>query len=115
MDVPTDCPQRDERLGWTGDAQVFVADGRASTGRRGLLHQVAAHVAATVGDGQCAARYPRLLQPARQPQAGSAAWADAAVIIPWTMYLSYGDRRILETQYPSTVAWVEDMRRRAAR
>jgi len=56
---------------------------------------------------------PDVLSEPGRPQAGSAAWADAAVIIPWTMYLSYGDRRILETQYSSMVAWVEYMRRRA--
>jgi len=56
---------------------------------------------------------PDVLSEPGRPQAGSAAWADAAVIIPWTMYLSYGDRRILETQYPSMAAWVEYMTRRA--
>ena len=49
----------------------------------------------------------------RKPGAASAAWGDVAVIVPWTMYLSYGDTRVLEEQYPSMKRWVEFERRRA--
>jgi alpha-L-rhamnosidase len=114
VDVPTDCPQRDERLGWTGDAQVFARTAAFNMDVAGFFTKWLRDVAADqVETGSVPHVIPDILSEPGKPQAGSAAWADAAVIIPWTMYLSYGDRRILETQYPSMVAWVEYMRRRA--
>ena len=114
VDVPTDCPQRDERLGWMGDAQVFARTAAFNMDVAGFFTKWLRDVAADqLETGSVPHVIPDVLSEPGQPQAGSAAWADAAVIIPWTMYLSYGDRRILETQYPSMVAWVEYMRRRA--
>jgi len=120
VDVPTDCPQRDERLGWTGDAQVFIRtacfnmnvaafftkwlrDLRADQLPNGSVPHVVPDVLA---------RGPALTLNVSTP-AGSAAWGDAAVICPWTIYLCYGDTRLLAEQYPSMVGWVEYMRRQA--
>ena len=116
--MPTDCPQRDERLGWTGDAQAFSPHRRLQHGRGRLLHQVAeGRGRRPVRERQRASRRARTCcrsSRATTP-AGAAGWADAAVIIPWNMYLSYGDKRILETQYDSMVTLgrvPEDARRR---
>ena len=114
LDVPTDCPQRDERLGWMGDAQVFAPTAAFTMDVAGFFTKWLRDVAADQLDtGSVPHVVPDVLSEPGRPQAGSAAWADAAVIIPWTMYLSYGDRRILDTQYPSMVAWVEYVTRRA--
>ena len=114
VDVPTDCPQRDERLGWTGDAQVFARTAAFNMDVAGLLHEVAeGRRRRPVAERQRAVRDSRRAQPAEQASCGSAGWADAAVIIPWTMYLMYGDTRVLEEQYPSMARWVEYMRERA--
>ena len=114
VDVPTDCPQRDERLGWMGDAQVFARTAAFNMDVAGFFTKWLRDVAADqLETGSVPHVIPDVISEPGRPQAGSAAWADAAVIIPWTMYLSYGDRRILETQYPSMVAWVEYMKRRA--
>ncbi len=114
VDVPTDCPQRDERLGWTGDAQVFARTAAFNMDVAGFFTKWLRDLAADqLETGSVPHVIPDVLSEPGRPRAGSAAWADAAVIIPWTMYLSYGDRRILETQYPSMSAWVAYMQRRA--
>jgi alpha-L-rhamnosidase len=99
LDIPTDCPQRDERLGWTGDAQVFIRtaafnmdvanfftkwlqDVADSQGEDGRIPSVVPHVESIYGEG-------------------GPAWADAAVICPWTVYRCYGDERILQQCYPT--------------
>ncbi|MBA4411429.1 MAG: alpha-L-rhamnosidase [Odoribacter sp.] len=110
LDVPTDCPQRDERLGWTGDAQVFSMTAAFNYNVAPFytkwMHDVAADQSA---DGKVPYVIPDVLKGA----GGSTAWADAAIIVPWTTYLTYGDKRILEVQYPSMKGWVEYMRSRA--
>ena len=114
LDVPTDCPQRDERLGWTGDAQVFARTAAFNMDVAGFFTKWLADVAADQqADGAVPFVVPDVLSENGRGASASAAWADAAVIIPWTMYLSYGDARILETQYPSMKGWVEYMRRQA--
>lgn len=105
VDIPTDCPQRDERLGWTGDAEVFA---RTATFNR-----------------QTYAFYSKWLKDLEADQfpggevtdivpfvknlvgAGHVGWADAATIIPWTLYMAYGDSKVLETQYKSMKKWVD--------
>jgi alpha-L-rhamnosidase len=110
VDVPTDCPQRDERLGWTGDAQVFSRTAAFNMDVAGFFTKWLKDLDADqLEDGSVPHVIPNVLGRG----AGSAAWADASVIIPWTMYLSYGDRRVLEEQYPSMVRWVEYMRVKA--
>jgi alpha-L-rhamnosidase len=114
VDVPTDCPQRDERLGWTGDAQAFARTAAFNTDVsrffRKWLRDVAADQAA---DGSVPHVVPDVLTQPGRPATGSAGWGDAAVIIPWTMYLSYGDATFLSDQYASMVKWVGFMRDRA--
>ncbi len=108
LDVPTDCPQRDERLGWTGDAQVFSRTAALNMDVAGFFTKWLGDVAADqYEDGSVPFVVPNVLPVSngRRP-AGATGWADAAVIIPWTMYLSYGDRRILEQQYDSMAKWV---------
>ena len=115
LDVPTDCPQRDERLGWTGDAQVFSRTAAFNMDVAGFFTKWLKDLAADQFEsGSVPHVVPNVLgnRPTRPP-GGSAAWADAAVIIPWNMYLSYGDKRVLEEQYDSMARWVEYERARA--
>ena len=113
LDVPTDCPQRDERLGWTGDAQVFSRTAAFNMDVAGFFTKWLADMAADQdSSGSVPWVVPNLFSDSVH-FGGTAGWADAAVIIPWTMYLTYGDRRLLERQYPSMRAWVEYVRRRA--
>jgi alpha-L-rhamnosidase len=109
LDVPTDCPQRDERLGWTGDAQVFSRTAAFNMDVAAFFTKWLGDLAADQNpDGKVPHVIPDVLG-----GAGSAAWADAATIVPWNMYRVYGDTRLLERQYPSMKAWVEYMRRTA--
>ena len=112
LDVPTDCPQRDERLGWTGDAQVFAPHRRLQHGRGGLLHQVAGGRgrrpvrragACPTSSRTCCRQFdgPRARRVRR-------AGPTRRSIIPWTMYLAYGDTRVLETAVRRAWrSWVE--------
>ena len=119
VDVPTDCPQRDERLGWTGDAQVFVRTACFNMDVQQFfakwLHDLALEQAQ---DGGVPHVVPQVLENVPIGNSGdahvnsnysSAAWGDAAVICPWTIYQCYGNARLLEEQYPSMRAWVEHM------
>jgi alpha-L-rhamnosidase len=105
LDVPTDCPQRDERLGWTGDAQVFVRTAAYNYNVAPFFEKWLKDLSADQLDsGGVPFVVPHVLG---EKDYSSAAWGDAAVICPWNIYLCYGDKRILETQYDSMVAWVE--------
>ncbi|MBD2862670.1 alpha-L-rhamnosidase [Paenibacillus oceani] len=108
LDVPTDCPQRDERLGWTGDAQVFIRTASFNMNVASFFGKWLNDVAADqFPDGGVPAVIPDVLTKAPR---SSAAWGDAATVCPWTVYLCYGDKRILERQYESMKAWVEYIR-----
>ncbi len=99
VDVPTDCPQRDERLGWTGDIQVFVRTAAFNMDVAGFMTKWAGDVTdAQNADGSVPAVVPYATD---VPTDGGPAWADAAIICPWTIYLCYGDTRILEQSYPT--------------
>ena len=114
LDVPTDCPQRDERLGWTGDAQVFARTAAFNFDVAAFFTKWLRDLAADqLDDGAVPHVVPNVLTRPDNRAAGAAGWADAAVIIPWTMYLTYGDRRLLEEQYESMARWVEYERGRA--
>lgn len=114
LDVPTDCPQRDERLGWTGDAQVFSRTAAFNMDVSGFYTKWLKDVAADqLETGSIPYVIPDVLSRKREPAGGAAGWADAAVIIPWTVYLTYGDKRVLEDQYDSMSKWVDYMRKRA--
>jgi alpha-L-rhamnosidase len=110
VDVPTDCPQRDERLGWTGDAQVFSMTAAFN-------FDVAAFYTKWMKDFTADqlenGRVPHVIPDVLRGDGGATAWADAAIIVPWTVYKVYGDKRILEDQYKSMKAWVEFMHTRA--
>ncbi|MDP4262531.1 MAG: family 78 glycoside hydrolase catalytic domain [Bacteroidota bacterium] len=107
LDVPTDCPQRDERLGWTGDAQVFS---RTASFNRNVNNFFAKWLKDIAADQQPDGRVPHVIPNVLGPEAGGATgWADVATIIPWNMWLAYGDKKILEDQYSSMKAWVEFM------
>ena len=110
LDVPTDCPQRDERLGWTGDAQVFSPTASFNFDVDAFYTKWLKDLAADqLPDG----KVPDVIPDARNGRGGSTAWADAAIIVPWTMYLAYGDKRILEEQYQSMKEWIDYMTSRA--
>ena len=114
VDVPTDCPQRDERLGWTGDAQAFAGTAAFNMDVAAFFTKWLKDVAADqLPNGSVPHVVPDVLSTPQQAAAGATGWADAAVIIPWTLYRVYGDTRVLEEQYPSMVKWVEYMRGRA--
>jgi alpha-L-rhamnosidase len=113
VDVPTDCPQRDERLGWTGDAQVFAPTANTNMNTAAFFTKWLGDVSADQTDaGAVPHVVPNVLGPGA---AGAAGWADAATIVPWAMYEYYGDLSILERQYGSMKKWVEYMKARAAR
>ena len=107
MDVPTDCPQRDERLGWTGDAQVFFRTAAFNMDVAGFFTKWMKDVASDqLPNGSVPFVVPNILN---EGSTGSAGWGDVATIIPWNMYVAYGDQQILANQYPSMRAWVEFM------
>ncbi len=104
LDVPTDCPQRDERLGWTGDAQVFSRTAAFNFGVNNFFSKWLKDVAADQEpNGSVPFVVPNVLG---SGSTGATGWADVATIIPWNMYLAYGDKKILEDQYPSMKAWL---------
>ncbi|MDO5326013.1 MAG: family 78 glycoside hydrolase catalytic domain [Clostridia bacterium] len=120
LDIPTDCPQRDERMGWTGDAQIFCRTASFLRNTyafyRKWLRDVALDQQKT--GGGVPHMVPNQLQyfPATQDWLlsqgihSAAAWADVAVILPWTLYLTYGDTRVLRDQFDSMKAWIDFMR-----
>lgn len=104
LDVPTDCPQRDERLGWTGDAQVFVRTACLNYDAEKFFTKWLADLASDQhDDGYVGHVIPDLLQ---NPQASSA-WGDAAAICPWQVYLAFGNKQILKNQYQSMKKWID--------
>ena len=104
LEVPTDCPQRDERLGWTGDAQVFAATAcfnmDVSAFFTRWLHNLRDDQRE---DGAVPFVVPHVLP---DHAYGAAGWADAVIIVPWTVYLSYGNIRILAENYPAMQRWL---------
>jgi alpha-L-rhamnosidase len=115
VDVPTDCPQRDERLGWTGDAQAFCRTAAFNMDVSSFFTKWLKDVSTDQKPGgEVPDVIPYVLEKqgalTTQPSAG---WGDVSVIAPWTMYLVYGDKRILENQYAGMKAWVEYIRKKA--
>ncbi|MDO3410522.1 glycoside hydrolase family 78 protein [Saccharibacillus sp. CPCC 101409] len=108
LDIPTDCPQRDERLGWTGDAQVFA---RTASFNYGVAPFFTKWLKDLAADQRPDGGVPFVIPHTMEENAhSSAAWGDAATIGPWTIYLCYGDKRILAEQYDSMKGWVEYIR-----
>ena len=109
VDVPTDCPQRDERLGWTGDAQAFARTACYNADVAAFYTKWLKDVSA---DQQAEGQIPHVIPDVlsgkdKKGNSASAGWADAAVIVPWTVYLCYGDTKILEQQYDCMKGWVD--------
>src|SRR5204863_9712616 len=110
--VPTDCPQRDERLGWTGDAQVFSRTAAFNYDVAGLFtNWLGDAIADQRAIGSVPDVIPDVLSRGNPNATSSAGWGDAGVIIPWTMYLTYGDTRLLGRQYSSMRKYVEYQRK----
>lgn len=110
LDVPTDCPQRDERLGWTGDAQVFVRTASLNFDVKRFFKKWLHDLAADQGRDGCV---PHVIPNIFDDMGGSSAWSDAAVICPWEIYRTYGDKAVLEEQFDSMKAWIDWMRERS--
>jgi alpha-L-rhamnosidase len=112
VDVPTDCPQRDERLGWTGDAQAFSRTAAFNFNVGAFFTKWLKDVAL---DQKPGGEVPDVIPDVLNRQDAktavpSAGWGDVAVIVPWTVFQVYGDKQLLENQYPSMKSWVEYIR-----
>jgi len=108
LDMPTDCPQRDERMGWTGDGQVFCSTACYLMDSYAFYDKFLRDMWSEQleKDGMVPEVIPAFMQ-----NRAEAAWGDAATIMPWTLYQYYGDRTILAQQYESMAAWVDWVRR----
>ena len=105
LDVPTDCPQRDERMGWTGDAQVFSNCAAVNYDVRKFFGKWLADMRlCQKEDGGIPAVVPS------HWSTTSAAWSDACVIIPYNLYVQYGDKKVIEDNYDMMRRWIEYMR-----
>ena len=108
VDLPTDCPQRDERLGWTGDIQIFAPTARFLYDCTGMLDSWLADVVAEQDELGTVPVYVPFIQ-LIFPAVPTAAWGDAAVILPWVLYRCTGDLDLLRRQYRSMRAWVDQV------
>lgn len=112
VDIPTDCPQRDERLGWTGDAHIFIRTAAYNYNVHRFFRKWLMSVAADQkSNGTVPMVIPDVLRSYISKMWGdetytSSGWGDAVVICPWTLWQVYGDKQLLAEQYPSMVAWV---------
>jgi alpha-L-rhamnosidase len=103
LSIPTDCPQRDERLGWMGDAQIFVRTACFNNDVAAFMTKWTQDVVdAQSEEGGFSDVSPRK----GDPSDGAPAWGDAGVIVPWTIYWCYGDKSILEHRYPAMRKWI---------
>ena len=106
VDVPTDCPQRDERLGWTGDTEVFCRTGCLNFDSEKFykkwLHDLAL---AQKPDGMVPRVVPNSFWKAKN-EMGSAAWGDAATVVPYEVYMAYGDDTVLRDSFEAMKKWV---------
>jgi alpha-L-rhamnosidase len=110
IDIPTDCPQRDERLGWTGDAQAYAPSACLNADVQAFLHKwIQDLVDAQRADGQ----FPMVAPLKVAGDDGGPAWADAGVTCPWTIYEMYDDRSILEQHYDAMARFIEFCRMRS--
>jgi alpha-L-rhamnosidase len=103
LEAPTDCPQRDERLGWTGDAQVFVPTAAYNMDVAAFFTKWSRDIDdAQLADGQVPCIAPKLFE----NHDGGPGWSDARLVCPWNMLLAYGDRRILARHYEPIRRWI---------
>lgn len=109
LDIPTDCPQRDERLGWTGDIQVFSGTACFNMDSSAFLSKYAYDLAKE--QAKVGGMVPHIVPMSNLMKGGSAAWADVATVLPWNLYEFYGDADILVQQFDSMRAWVDYINR----
>ena len=110
IDIPTDCPQRDERLGWTGDAQAFIRTATMVTDVQPFFTKWLVDL----DDGQRAdGQYPMVAPVKVAGDDGGPAWADAGVICPWTIWQVYGDKQLLAKHYPNMKRFIEFCEKRS--
>ncbi len=122
LDIPLDCPQRDERMGWTGDIGVFARTAAFQMDVPAFLNHYMENLQLEQKELNGAVPFfvPKPKPPVHEGinpfliTAGACAWADAAAIIPWELYLHYQDKKMLESQYPAMCNWVEYIKSRAA-
>ena len=112
LSVPTDCPQRDERLGWTGDAQVFLRTASYNRDVAAFFSKWMVDVEdAQTPEGLFTDVAPRVPEGKNfvglDDLCGAAGWADAGIIVPWTIWRVYGDRRIIERHWKAMTAWLD--------
>jgi alpha-L-rhamnosidase len=114
LSVPTDCPQRDERMGWMGDAQVFAPTAAYNSDVSSFFTKWMVDVNdGQLADGANAGAYWTSSPRVNSQAAGYPIWGDAGVIIPWVMYTAYGDRAFLEQNYDHMARWVDFNQRRS--
>jgi alpha-L-rhamnosidase len=109
LDVPTDCPQRDERMGWTGDAQVFSGTAAFNMDTYAFFTKYGYDLAQE--QASLNGMVPMVVPMTTVKGGGSSAWGEAATVIPWNVYLHYGDKAILEQQFESMKSWVDFIQR----
>ncbi len=111
VDIPSDCPQRDERLGWTGDAEFFARTATFNRASYAFYSKWLKDLSCDqLSGGEVTDIVPFIHN---LVGAGHVGWADAATIIPWTLYMAYGDPAVLEAQYDSMKRWVDCIIRNA--
>jgi len=106
LSIPTDCPQRDERLGWMGDAEVFWRTGSFNFDIEAFSHKWMNDVAdAQTTEGEFTNVTPDMLRPVGS--LGAPGWGDAGVILPWTTWIQYGDRSIIVENWDAMQRWMD--------
>ena len=110
LDIPTDCPQRDERLGWTGDAQVFCRTASINYDTEKFFTKWLSDVAIEqLESGAVTGIIPQVHKGTKGVTRISAAWGDVACVIPWELFLTYGSKELLKKNFPMMKKWVEYM------
>jgi alpha-L-rhamnosidase len=111
LSIPTDCPQRDERLGWTGDAQVFVRTASFNMDVAAFFEKWMVDLEdAQSPEGAFPDVAPLLEFSLLDLSRGAPAWGDAGVVVPWTIYRTYADVRIVERHYEAMTRWMDYLR-----
>ncbi|MCM1143482.1 MAG: glycoside hydrolase family 78 protein [Blautia sp.] len=121
LDIPTDCPQRDERMGWTGDANIFANTACFHMDSSAFFHHYtrSLHLEQGLSNGAIPFFSPRPKVPVNERtnpfylDTGACIWGDVAVTLPWTLYQYYGDKALLREQYPMMKEWIEYVRGRS--
>ena len=108
IDIPTDCPQRDERTGWTGDVQVFIKTAAINYDVKKFMRKWLRDVMLEQhADGAVTSVVPGV---EGRGDRISTAWGDVCTVAPWELYLAYGDKELLEEFYPMMTRWIEFIR-----